>query len=248
MKSWNAQKNTLAEQHLAREALQQAFDEIKQSEDRLRLVIDTIPTLVWRAGPDVVPDFLNQTALDYTGLSLDQAETGWPRAFHPDDKKGMLVKWATKWESGMPGGLEARLRRFDGEYRWFLFQAVPLRDESGNIVKWYGSSTDIEDRKRTEVALRESEQRFRDYAETASDWLWETGPDHRVTRISEHLNAVGIVPSRLTGVARWDIATDFESEPEKWRWHRATLDAHQPFRDFVYSTRSTSGTPVYVRT
>ncbi len=109
--------------------------------DRLRLVIDTIPTLVWRAGPDGVPDFLNQTALDYTGLSLDQAETGWPRAFHPDDKKGMLVKWAAIWESGMPGGLEARLRRFDGEYRWFLFQAVPLRDESGNIVKWYGSPT-----------------------------------------------------------------------------------------------------------
>ena len=70
----------------------------------------------------------------------------------------------------------------------------------------------------------------------ASDWLWETGPDHLVTRVSDHLNAVGIAPSRLTGVARWDIATDVESEPEKWRRHRAMLDAHQPFRDFVYST------------
>jgi PAS domain S-box-containing protein len=148
----------------------------------------------------------------------------------------------------MPGELEARLRRYDGEYRWFLFRAEPLRDEAGNMVKWYGSSTDIEDRKRTEVALRESEQRFRDYAETGSDWLWESGPDHLVTTVSEHLNAVGIPPSRLTGVARWDIATDVESEPEKWRWHRAMLDAHQPFRDFVYSTRSASGTPVYVRT
>jgi PAS domain S-box-containing protein len=81
----------VTEQHLAKEALQKAFDEIKRSEDRLRLVIDTIPTLVWRAGPDGVPDFLNQPALDYTGLSPDQAEIGWPRAFHPDDKKGMLV-------------------------------------------------------------------------------------------------------------------------------------------------------------
>src|ERR1700738_158749 len=169
----------VTEQHTAKEALQKAFDEIKKSEDRLRLVIDTIPTLVWRAGPEGIPDFLNQPALDYTGLSLDQAETGWPRAFHPVDRKGMLQKWRAVRESGLPGGLEARLRRFDGEYRWFWFQAVPLRDESGNIVKWYGSSTDIEDRKRTEVALRESEQRFRDYAETASDWLWETGPDHR---------------------------------------------------------------------
>jgi PAS domain S-box-containing protein len=237
----------VTEQHETKEKLQRAFDEIQKSEDRLRLVIDTIPTLVWRAGPEGAPDFLNQPALDYTGLSLHQAATGWPRAFHPDDKKGMLQKWSAIRESGMRGGLEARLRRFDGEYRWFLFQAEPLRDQSGSIVKWYGSSTDIEDRKRAEEALRESEQRFRDYAETGSDWFWETGPDHRVIRVSDHLSAVGIVPSRLTGAARWDFATDVESEPEKWRLHRAMHEAHLPFRDFVYSTVSESGSPVYVR-
>src|SRR5216684_4384521 len=237
----------VTEQHLTKGALEKAFDEIKKSEDRLRLVIDTIPSLVWRAGPEGIPDFLNQPALDYTGLSLDQAETGWPRAFHPDDKKGMLVKWSAIRESGMPGELEARLRRYDGEYRWFLFRAVPLRDESGNIVKWYGSSTDIEDRKRAEVALRESEQRFRDYAETASDWFWEHGLDYRVTRISEHVSDIGFSPSGLAGLSRWDIATDIESEPEKWRMHRAMLDARQPFRDFVYTVNGT-GSPVYVRT
>jgi PAS domain S-box-containing protein len=150
----------VTEQREAKERLQRAFDDLKKSEDRLRLVIDTIPTLVWRAGPEGIPDFLNQPALDYTGLLLDQAETGWPRAFHPDDKKGMLQKWSAIRESGMPGGLEARLRRFDGEYRWFLFQAEPLRDEAGNIVKWYGSSTDIEDRKRAEEELRRSEAKL----------------------------------------------------------------------------------------
>jgi PAS domain S-box-containing protein len=237
----------VTEQYEANEKLQSAFDEIKKSEDRLQLVIDTIPTLVWRAGPDGIPDFLNHQALYYTGLSLDQAATGWPRAFHPDDKKGMLQKWTAIRKSGMRGELEARLRRFDGEYRWFLFRAEPLRDEAGNIVKWYGSSTDIEDRKRTEEALRESEQRFRDYAETASDWFWEAGPDHRVTRISEHVSDIGFVPSGLAGLSRWDIATDIESEPEKWRMHRATIDAHQPFRDFVYTVNRT-GSPVYVRT
>jgi PAS domain S-box-containing protein len=237
----------VTEQYVAKETLQKAFDEIKKSEDRLRLVIDTIPTLVWRAGPEGFPDFLNQPALDYTGLSLDQAETGWPRAFHPDDKKGMLVKWSAIRESGVRGGLEARLRRFDGEYRWFLFEAEPLRDESGNIVKWYGSSTDIEDRKLAEVALRESEQRFRDHAETASDWFWEAGPDHRITRISEHVGDIGFFPSGLAGLSRWDIATDIESEPEKWRMHQAMIDAHQPFRDFVYTVNRT-GTPVYIRT
>jgi PAS domain S-box-containing protein len=122
-----------------------------------------------------------------------------------------------------------------------------LRDESGNIVKWYGSSTDIEDRKRAEEALRESEQRFRDYAETASDWFWEAGPDHRVTRISEHVGDIGFVPSGLAGLSRWDIATDIESELEKWRTHRAMIDARQPFRDLVYTVNGT-GSPVYVRT
>jgi PAS domain S-box-containing protein len=106
---------------------------------------------------------------------------------------------------------------------------------------------DMTERKRAEEALRDSEQRFRDYAETASDWLWETGPDHRVTRISEHVDAVGIPPSRKPGVARWDIASDVESEPEKWRLHREMLDTHQPFREFVYSTFGESGSPVYVR-
>jgi len=160
----------VTEQYSAKEMLQTAIDEIRKSEDRLRLVIDTIPTLVWRAGPDGVPDFLNQPALGYTGLSLDQAETGWPRAFHPDDKKGMLAKWSAIRESGVRGGLEARLRRFDGEYRWFLFEAVPLRDESDNIVKWYGSSTDIEERKRAEQKLQRSEAKL-----TEAQRLSQTG-------------------------------------------------------------------------
>ena len=145
----------VTEQQLANERLQKAFDDIKKSEDRLRLVVDTIPALVWRANPDGIPDFLNQPALDYTGLKLDQAETGWPRAFHPEDKKGMLQKWTAIRESGMPGELEARLRRFDGEYRRFLFRGVPLRDELGNIVKWYGSSTDIEDRTQALARLQQ---------------------------------------------------------------------------------------------
>jgi PAS domain S-box-containing protein len=157
---WYGSSADIEDRKLADQRLQKAFDEIKRSEDRLRLVVDTIPALVWRASPEGIPDFLNQPALDYTGLSLDQAETGWPRAFHPEDKKGMLQKWSAIRESGMPGELEARLRRFDGEYRWFLFRAEPLRDESGNIVKWYGSSTDIEDLKRTEEELRRSEAKL----------------------------------------------------------------------------------------
>jgi PAS domain S-box-containing protein len=238
----------VTEQYEANERLQKAFDEIKISQEHLRLVIDAIPTLVWRADPDGVPDFLNQPALDYTGLLPDQIQFGWPRAFHPEDKKGMLKKWSAIRASGKRGSLESRLQRFDGEHRWFLFQAEPVRDRSGNIVKWYGSATDIEDRKLAELALRESEQRFRDYAETASDWLWETGPGHQITSISEHFDGVGIPVSRLTGMTRREISSDFEAEPEKWRRHHEILDAHLAFRDFVYSAINENGSQVYVRT
>ncbi|WGD50205.1 PAS domain-containing protein [Bradyrhizobium sp. CB1650] len=172
----------VTEQQHANEKLRKAFGEIKKSEDRLRLVVDTIPALVWRATPDGIPDFLNQQALDYTGLSLDQAETGWPRAFHPEDKKGMLQKWSAIRASGTPGELEARLRRFDGEYRWFLFRAVPLRDETGNIVKWYGSSTDIEDRKRAEEELRRSESKLVEAQRVSrtGSFFWNVATGERV--------------------------------------------------------------------
>src|SRR5882672_513438 len=93
---------------------------------------------------------------------------------------------------------------------------------------------EVAERKRAEEELRESEQRFRDYAETASDWIWETGPDHAFTLVANDLTSLGIDPAHRLGVTRWDFATDVEEEPEKWRLHVATLEAHQPFRAFIY--------------
>jgi PAS domain S-box-containing protein len=239
----------VTDQYVAREKLEQALEAIKKSEDRLRLVIDTIPALVWRTRADGAAEFFNQPCLDYTGLSMAQSLAwGWTSAVHPDDVDELLGTWYTTRLSGGPGEAEARLRRFDGTYRWFLFRMQPLRGEDGKIRTWYGSAADIEDRKRTEVALRESEQRFRDYAETASDWLWETGSDHRVTQLSEHTRNSGILPASVLGRLRWELATNPDAEAEKWREHRATLDAHLPFRDLVYRTQSSVGAPIYVRT
>jgi PAS domain S-box-containing protein len=104
------------------------------------------------------------------------------------------------------------------------------------------------ERKRVEAALRETEQRFRDYAETASDWLWETGPDHRFLRISDHIRTVGLDPTVGLGQRRWDVASDREQEPEKWRAHIAAHEAHQPFRGFVYRMVRADGSPVYIET
>ena len=93
--------------------------------------------------------------------------------------------------------------------------------------------------------LRESEQRFRDYAETASDWFWATGPDHAFTYVSEQAG-FGIDWGTLIGKRRWDVAADFASEPEHWREHMATLERREPFRDFVYQVRRVDGTLGFV--
>ncbi len=142
---------------------------------------------------------------------------------------------------------EIRKIRKDGSMLWVRENAKAMRRGDGELVVLVACE-DITERKETENALRHSEQRFRDYAETASDWLWETGPDHRVTHLSEHTGDAGIPASAVTGMLRWEIASDAEAEPEKWLRHRATLDAHLPFRDLVYRSFSRTGYPVYVRT
>jgi PAS domain S-box-containing protein len=127
--------------------------------DALRKTIDTIPALAWSARPDGSADFFNQHYLDFVGLSAEQVQDwGWTVAVHPDDLNGLAGSWRSIMASGKAGEREARLRRFDGEYRWFLFRTNPLRNESGDIVKWFGINTDIEDRKRAEEKLRRSER------------------------------------------------------------------------------------------
>src|SRR5690348_12471611 len=106
--------------------------------------------------------FLNQRWLEYTGLSAEEAlGWGWKVAVHPDDLPHVLMAFQDAVNLVRPFEVEGRFRRFDREYRWFLIRGNPLRDQSGKIVKWYGTNTDLEDRKRAEDALRASEQNFR---------------------------------------------------------------------------------------
>jgi PAS domain S-box-containing protein len=145
-------------QNQARRAWEKARDAMQESEDQLRMMIDSIPTLAWACRPDGTTEFLNQRWLDYTGLSMAQAlGWGWTAPIHPDDLGQLMDTWSRLLACGEPGEEEARLRRVDGEYRWCLFRAVPVRDELGHIVQWSGTTTDIEDRKRAEAALHWSE-------------------------------------------------------------------------------------------
>jgi PAS domain S-box-containing protein len=138
-------------------------------EQDIRLVVDTIPTLAWSAGPDGSADFFNQRWLDYTGLSAKQAlDSGWQVAIHPDDLPRILETFREALNSVKPYEVEGRFRRFDGEFRWFLFRGSPQRDRSGKVAKWYGTNTDLEERKRAEDALRKSEERWRSVFENSA--------------------------------------------------------------------------------
>ena len=135
-------RNEIAERERAEEA-------VRRSEDRLRLVIDTIPQQIWSGPPDGSLDFCNVQWLSYTGLTQEQVQgEGWQRMLHPDDRERVLMAW------------EESVAKGTGAYRWFLHRAMPLRGEQGSVVKWYGTTTDIEDRRRTEEALQEAQDKL----------------------------------------------------------------------------------------
>jgi formate hydrogenlyase transcriptional activator len=145
-----------------RTALLREIAETKASAAQVRTILDTIPTLASCNLPDGSNEFLNQRWHDYTGLSPQEARgRGWRVAIHPEDLQKVLDTFRALRASGKPGEIEHRLRRHDGEYRWFLFRIEPLRDELGNIVRWYATNTDIENLKRTEEKLRQDELEIR---------------------------------------------------------------------------------------
>jgi PAS domain S-box-containing protein len=353
----------------------QAEEALRESEYRARQIIETVPGLLWSAGPDGEPTHLNQRVLDYSGMPFeDFRQVGWKEFVHPDDFSETANTFFHAIQTGTSYQAVHRLRRADGEYRWHHARGEPLRDQNGRIIQWYGLSVDIDELKQTEgrlrrnegylaetqrlsqtgtlvldattwqyvylseesyriwgldplqglpshetirqrfhpddqggvwqkiqealrekkdysgefrivlpdgalkylavtahhlfstngelieviatsvdvterklaeAALRESEAKFRDYAETASDWLWEIGPDYKFTLLTE--NAFGSDPAVRIGTACWANALDLETEPEKWRQIWTAIDSRRPFRDFVYCAAGGNGSPMYVK-
>jgi PAS domain S-box-containing protein len=203
--------------------LERQRDALRKSEKELRDVIDTIAATVWSALPDGSNTYVNKHFVEYSGLSAEQtAGSGWQAAIHPDDLERHAGKWMEAIATGKLHESEARFRRSDGQYRWHLDRGVPLRDEDGNIVKWYGVVTDIEDRKRAEEAL---EVLSRDLQESKAKleaaqrithvgyWEWDilTG---RVNWSDETYRIYGLQPQE----GPMDLATVREKiDPEDWR-------------------------------
>src|ERR1700736_1006666 len=157
--------------------LQDVYATLQQSEDRLRLVIDTIPAHVWSTRSDGSVDFINQRLLEFLGRSMqDILGWGWGSVVHPDDLARLVGEWQTAVATGEPMESEARLRRMDGDYRWLLIRNVPLRDKLGNIVSWYGTAIDIEERHRAEEALRQSESYLLEAQRLSHTGSWAGAP------------------------------------------------------------------------
>src|SRR5580700_1509346 len=212
---------------------------------QLRATLNVIPAYAWYAAPSGGLTFVNKRTADYLGLPKDhplrfgidigaQWDAHIP-LLHPDDQEESHKAWSTCLRTGEASEFSFRVRNAQGDYRWFLSRAEPLRASDGTLLMWVGVNLDIEELKRAEQAVRESEAKFRDFAESASDWLWEIGPDYKFTMLTE--NAFGSNAVDRIGMAYWCRALDLETEPEKWRLVLATLDSRKPFRDFVYCTR-----------
>jgi PAS domain S-box-containing protein len=153
------------------DALRASEAALQESERRLRQIIGTIPGLVWAADADGAVTFINQHFLDYTGLTVEKAlGNGWIAAVHTEDAQNLILAWQSMRDAGKGGDIEARLRRADGQYRWFLFRTNPLYDDAGTLTQWFGVNTDIEDRKRVEENLRESQAELAHMTRMMTNW------------------------------------------------------------------------------
>jgi len=171
------------------DALKRALDDVRRSEDRLRTIIDTIPALVWCFRPDGTINYFNQRWHEYTGISREEAYgTGdaestakvFRAILHPDDVPRVLATWQREILSvGKPGEFEVRMRRYDGEYRWFMVRLEPLLDDSGRVTQWYGINTDIEDLKRAEAKTRRDEEELRRIVDAIPQTIVVLSPEGR---------------------------------------------------------------------
>jgi PAS domain S-box-containing protein len=165
-----------------------AEEKIRFSERELRTLVEAIPAYVGTNLPEGSVDFISQSWLDYTGFSREQGMGwGWGSAVHPDDLQGVMANWRAAVATGSPVEHELRCRRADGTYHWFLYRGLPLRDDGGNVVKWYGTLMNIDALKETESALQTRELELLGIIETIPSMLWSASPAGEVTYINQRV-------------------------------------------------------------
>jgi len=208
------------------------------AEDKICLIINTVPGLLWTARPDGWVDFLNQRWLDYTGMTLDQGlGWAWQPGYHPDDLGNVLSRWRAAVAERKPLEVEARLRRFDGEYRWFLKRAFPLFDNAGHVLGWYGGNIDVHDLKQAEAKLRRIENYLSEgqrLSRTGS-WAWSVKTRENLFWSRESYRIFGFDPDTESG--RYGPAHDRIHPADRRIFDEALEQAIQEQKDFVIDYR-----------
>jgi PAS domain S-box-containing protein len=222
---------------------------LRESEARFRAITNSIDQMIWSTRPDGYHDYFNQRWYDYTGVPDGTTDgEGWNGMFHPEDQDRAWTRWRHSLATGEPYEIEYRLRHRSGDYRWVLGRAQPVRAASGEIVRWYGTCTDIHDQKTAQDALRESEARFRAMADSAPAPVWVTGPHGGMEFANDALlEFTGLARDELTGdawlrlvhpddlpvvagrrvdawktLSPYDFEARFRRADGEWRWLRAS--------------------------
>ena len=238
----------LTERKRAEEALRQSTEALRRSEAYLAEAQRLSHTGTWVSDGTLTTVYFSKENYRIWGFDplqgLPNRDAMWQR-IHPDDRGRVWegVQEAVRQKRDYSG--EFRIVLPDGTIKYLDVTAHHRFSARGEVVEILRTNVDVTEGKRAERALRESEEKFRDYAETASDWFWEIGPDYKFTLLSE--NAFGSDPADRIGTACWDHALDLGTEPEKWRLVRAILDSRKRFRDFVYCCAGRNNSPMYVK-
>jgi PAS domain S-box-containing protein len=224
-----------------------AEEAVRDSKDHLRLVIDTIPVMAWSLRPDGIVDFLNQGWMNYAGFSLEQYVQDPTGPVHPEDIPRVVKKWRADMAAGRPNEDEMRLRRIDGQYRWFLVRNAPLHDDRGSLIKWYGISVDIEDRKRAEEALREAEQKYRDIFENAEEGIFQSTPDGQYLSANPALARMhGFDAPDEFLARRQDIPREVYVDPGRREEFKRLLEEHGVVHGFEHQIYRKDGSKIWI--
>jgi PAS domain S-box-containing protein len=228
-------------------------EKLRERELNLRRITQAIPGMLWSATPEGAVDYCNNPWLDFAAMTAEQAMGwGWATAIYPDDRDGLIERWRSCLASGTPFNTEARIRRFDGAFRWFLFRADPLRDESGTIIKWYGTNIDIEDRKRAERMLRATELSWRQIVDNIPGFVYTTTATGEVEFLSRQIvEYFGKTNEELKDWSRLGMVHPDDLPRVIGAWRKSietgqTLEIEQRFRraDGVYRWFQARGRPV----
>ena len=219
----------------------QLEEALRESEQRWRSLTEALPQFVWTASADGTTDYFSSQITEYTGLAESKLLAwGWMDVLHPDDRERTRIGWIDAVSKERDHVVEHRIRSSAGAHRWFTTRGVPIRDTAGRVVKWFGTCTDITEQKQSELALRESEQRWRSLTEALPQLVWSATPEGACDYFSmQWTQHTGVPEDRLLGWQWMETLHPDDREPTRRLWTNSVA-GHGPY-DVEYRVRRADG-------